>query len=136
MGIFFSEDFRPLKEALKVIDKQLLKHLCESENLEISPPVDCKKLAEEKLPAENYSIRFTNYCGYLNKEQTHLVIPGKLIDLWGLNPHNKDELKEDFNQKFENFLWKVINELGKLNLLFTLSPASFPVEETPKEENL
>ncbi len=130
--IFYSEEWYPLNKFLNLLDKEQLYYLCKEEKIEVS--IDCEKLKKENLSEEK--IRFTNYCGYLNKEQTLLVIPKKLIKLWGLNPYNKEKLKEDFNKKFENFLWKVLNDLGNLGLLFNLSPASFPVEETPKEENL
>ncbi len=130
--IFYSEEWYPLNKFLNLLGKEQLYYLCKEEKIEVS--IDCEKLKKENLSEEK--IRFTNYCGYLNKEQTLLVMPKKLIKLWGLNPNNKEKLKEDFNKKFENFLWKILNDLGNLGLLFNLSPASFPVEETPKEENL
>ncbi|NPA14328.1 MAG: DUF2357 domain-containing protein, partial [Aquificae bacterium] len=134
--IFYSEEWYPIKHISTFVDKEFFYYLCDEQKIEIYQLEDCKEIEKITLSEKEYKIKFTNYCGYLNKELTHLVIPKKLIDLWGLNPYNKEKLKEDFNKKFENFLWKVLNDLGNLGLLFNLSPASFPVEETPKEENL
>jgi predicted component of viral defense system (DUF524 family) len=130
--IFYSEESYPLNKFLSLLDKEQLYYLCKEKKIKVS--IDCEKLKKENL--SEGKIRFTNYCGYLNKELTHLVIPKKLIELWGLNPEDKEEFKKVFNEKFEKFLWKVLNNLSHLELLFNLSTASFPVEETPKGENL
>lgn len=96
-------------------------------------PVDFSLLEQlskkGKIILERDKIKFQNFCGYLDKKQTLLVVPRKLIHLLGLEGKEFKLQREIFNHFFEHFLWKVLTELSDVGIFYTLSTIRFPVEE-------
>lgn len=92
---------------------------------------------EEKIFVDNERIRFKNFCGFLDKEFSILVIPKKLISIWQLEEKEFEEQKQIFVHKFNLFLRKILEGFSKLNIIYFLSLAKFPVKEhITLEENL
>jgi len=131
MPLITAEKGLPVEEVLKFLDKSLLKVLCEEEKL-LPVGGSCGSLENP----EGITIRFQNFCGYLDRENTTLVVPRKLLHLLELEGKNFDEQRRIFNEKFERFLWKVLEGLAELSILYSLSVANFPVEEENGSERL
>jgi predicted component of viral defense system (DUF524 family) len=126
--LIIAERGLPAEEVLKFLDKNLLKTLCEEEKL--FPEGGCEDLENP----EGVTIRFQNFCGYLDRENTTLVVPKKLLHLLGLEGKDFDEQRRIFNEKFERFLWKVLEGLAELGILYSLSALGYPVEEESGQE--
>jgi hypothetical protein len=125
--LIIAERGLPAEEVLKFLDKNLLKALCEEEKL--FPEGGCEDLENP----DGVTIRFQNFCGFLDRENTTLVVSKKLLHLLGLEGKDFDEQRRIFNEKFERFLWRVLSGLAELGILYSLSAVGYPVEE--KEGN-
>jgi predicted component of viral defense system (DUF524 family) len=118
--LHFAEE--PLKLPEEGIDRNVLNHLVEREQIEL----------------QSDFIVFKNFTGILElNEKTYLVIPKKLAKSFGLiyeNEKPKPNFENRYKQLFENFLTYILNELSRERLIYTLGLAKFPVDESRPTE--
>lgn len=84
---------------------------------------------------DRYKIKFNNFCGYFGNK---LVIQKKLAKK--LNLIDKDEnlkinYKKTYNEIFQNFLERILLELSKEHIIYSLSLSNFSVKENKLNEN-
>jgi predicted component of viral defense system (DUF524 family) len=83
---------------------------------------------------DNNLIKFKNFCGYLEDK---LIIQRKLAKHLNLLENEKPKVnyKELYNKTFQKFLEKILRELSKENIIYTLSLTEIPVKENSLNES-
>lgn len=94
----------------------------------------CKYLKEKEQIEiiDNKKIRFKNFCGYFKDK---LVIPKKLANYFNLI--GEENFEEIYNKQFQQFLEKILIELSKEHIIYTLSlTKTFVVENSVNDSRI